>query len=69
MPDELFKTAPEEVTRYFRAKSDRPAFDWRDVASEEHAYAFTVAKATSQDILANIRSAVDDAIVSRAGHP
>ncbi len=65
MADELFKTAPEEVVRYFRSKSDRPAFDWRDVAPEEHAYAYTVAKATSQCILADIRAAMDDAIVNQ----
>jgi len=63
--DDLFATAPEEIVRYFREKADRPSFDWRDVAPEEHAYAFTVAKSAGFDVLADIRAAVDDAVVNR----
>lgn len=62
MDDELFTQAPEEVTRYFEQKGDRPTFDWRDVAPEEHARTFTVAKTAGFDVLADIRAAVDDAI-------
>jgi len=65
MSDELFATAPEEVLRYFRAKQSQPTFDWRDVAPEEHAFAFTVAKSTTHDVLDDIRSALDDAITNR----
>lgn len=53
---------PEEAVAYFRAKGYKPAFSWQDVWGEEHAYAFTVAKATRLDILADIRQAVDVAI-------
>lgn len=62
---ELFKTAPSEVTRYFRSKQAVPTFDWRDIAPEEHAFSWTVAKSVGYDILEDIRSAVDDAIVNR----
>jgi hypothetical protein len=51
-----------EVLRYFRAKGMKPAFDWRDVWGNEHATAFTVAKATKLDVLETLRQAVDDAI-------
>ncbi|WP_273792387.1 phage minor head protein [Brucella anthropi] len=60
---DLFKTAPAEVIRYFDAKHSRPTFDWRDVAPEEHAFAWTVAKSAGFDILDDIRSAMRDAIV------
>lgn len=62
---ELFKTAPREVTRYFDAKETRPTFDWRDIAPEEHAFAFTVAKSTGYDILDDLRAAVGSAIENR----
>lgn len=60
-----FATAPEEVTRYFREKRSSPSFDWRDVAPQEHAFSWTVAKSMEHDILDDIRAAVDDAIVNR----
>jgi Phage Mu protein F like protein len=62
---DLFKTAPDEVVRYFRAKHSRPTFDWRDIAPEEHAFSWTVAKSAGYDILDDIRAAVDAAIVNR----
>lgn len=67
MPDapDLFLTAPAEVTRYFKAKDTVPSFDWRDLAPEEHAYAFTVAKSAGFDVLDDIRAAVDQAIENR----
>lgn len=62
---DLFKTAPAEVVRYFRAKRSIPTFDWRDVAPQEHAFSWTVAKSAGYDILDDIRAATDDAIVTR----
>lgn len=53
---------PPEVLRYFDAKGLKPSFDWRDVWAQEHAYAFTVAKATEMDVLTSIRSEVSKAI-------
>ncbi|MDM7928672.1 phage head morphogenesis protein [Blastomonas fulva] len=53
---------PEEAIAFFRAKGIAFGFDWRDVWQEEHAKAFTVAKAMSRDLVEDIRQAVDDAI-------
>lgn len=54
---------PEHVA-YFRNKADRPAYSYLDVEAEEHAFVFTVAKATKAEVLATIRQAVDDAIAN-----
>lgn len=51
-----------EVSAYFRQKGERPAFRWSEVWGEEHAYAFTVAKATSADVLTAIRGSLQKAI-------
>ncbi|MEP3431763.1 MAG: phage minor head protein [Roseibium sp.] len=53
---------PREVTDYFRQKRSRPAFSWGDVWGEEHAYAFTVAKAVDAELLGAFRSSLDGAI-------
>lgn len=53
---------PEEAIKYFRQKGYKTSFDWREVWQEEHATAFTVAKATRLDILQDIRGAMDNAI-------
>lgn len=53
---------PEEAVAFFRAKGFQIGFDWRDVWGEEHARAFTVAKAMRLDILADIRGAIDEAL-------
>jgi len=62
---DLFKTAPREVTRYFDGKETQPTFDWRDIAPEEHAYAFTVAKSAGYDILDDMKAAIGTAIEHR----
>lgn len=53
---------PAEVRKYLRAKGLTPSWDWDDVWQEEHAAAFTAAKAMGQDVLAALRQAVDAAI-------
>ena len=53
---------PKEALAFFRAKDLRPGFDYRDVFGQEHAYAFTVAKALQLDVLDDIRQAVDRAL-------
>lgn len=60
----MFKLGPvpQEVLNYFRNKGLKVGFDWRDVWREEHAFIFTVAKATQLDVLASIRGALDKAI-------
>ncbi len=55
---------PEEALDFFRAKKLKPGFDYRDTWKEEHQAAFTVAKAMQIDILADIRSALDDALAN-----
>ncbi|MEM1077448.1 MAG: phage minor head protein [Pseudomonadota bacterium] len=54
--------APPEVRNFLANKGVRPSFSWLDVEPEEHAVAFTVAKAMQADILQDIRDAVQEAI-------
>lgn len=56
-----FKTPPE-VTRYFEQKSLAPAFSWQDVWGEEHAHAFTVAKAVELELLTAFKTSLQSAI-------
>ena len=53
---------PKEALDYFRERDLRPGFSYRDVWLEEHAHAFTVAKAMEMDLLADIRAEIDRAI-------
>ena len=53
---------PREALAFFRAKGFAIGFDWRDIWQEEHARAFTVAKAMTRDLLEDIRAALDDAL-------
>ncbi len=50
---------PRDALQYFRAKVPTPEFDWRDIYREEHAHAFTVAKAMQLDVLNSIGEALD----------
>lgn len=51
-----------EVTAYLRQKALRPAFRWSEVWGQEHAHAFTVAKAVQADVLIAIRDSLQTAI-------
>ncbi len=53
---------PKEALTFFRAKGFKIGFDHRDVWAQEHATAFTVAKAMNMDILTAIRGSVDNAL-------
>lgn len=53
---------PKEALRYFRRRDLRPGFDYRDVWLQEHAHAFTVAKAMELDLLDDIRRGLDRAL-------
>lgn len=53
---------PKDALEWFRAKGYRVGFDHRDVWQQEHASAFTVAKAMRLDILEGIRAQVDRAL-------
>lgn len=59
---EPFGLEPKDAVAWFRSKGYRMSFDWRDTWSEQHANAFTVAKAMQLDVLADILEAVDAAI-------
>jgi len=60
-------SAPREVTGYFEGKSLKPAFSWLDVWAEEHAYAFTVAKAVEAELLTGFHDSIAEAIRSGKG--
>ena len=53
---------PKEALEFFRGKGYKIGFDHRDVWREEHAAAFTVAKAMNLDVLSAIRGEVDKAL-------
>lgn len=62
MPVELKPLPPAEAIAFFRGKGLATGFAWEDVWQEEHARAFTVAKAMQRDVLEDIRAAVDRAL-------
>jgi len=54
--------APPEVTAYFQNRQLRPSFSWEDMEPEEHAIAFSVAKAMELDVLEALQGSLRDAI-------
>lgn len=60
-------TTPPEVTGYFADKGLRPAFSWQDVWGQEHAYAFTVAKATELELLTSFKASIGQALATGQG--
>lgn len=61
-PDRLSPLPPAEAIAFFRSKGLAESFAWEDVWQEEHARAFTVAKAMQREVLEDIRAALDDAL-------
>lgn len=53
---------PPEVPRYLADKGLKPRFSWLDVWGEEHAHAFTVAKAVEVELLTAFRDSLKGAI-------
>ena len=53
---------PREALAFLRGKRLRPGFSYKDVWREEHAAAFTVAKAMQLDVLADLHAAVNTAM-------
>ena len=51
---------PQDALKFFKAKELRPAFSHLDVAAEEHALNFTVAKSAGFDILADVKDALEE---------
>ncbi|MBY6243861.1 phage minor head protein [Methylosinus sp. Sm6] len=66
-PVERGFSTPPEVIRYFSDKGLQPAFSWLDVWGQEHAYAFTVAKAVDAELLGLFKSSIQKAIESGQG--
>lgn len=60
----MAKMVPKEALDYIKKKGLKPAFSYQDVWNEEHATAFTVAKAMQIDVLADIKTAVEQAIAN-----
>lgn len=53
---------PDAALNYIKDKKLKVAFSYKDVWNEEHATAFTVAKAMQIDVLSDIKGAVEKAI-------
>ncbi|EFO33231.1 phage Mu protein F like protein [Roseibium sp. TrichSKD4] len=51
-----------EVLSYLDGKTLKPSYHWQDLHGEEHAYAFTVAKADQVAVLTELHEAVEKAI-------
>lgn len=60
-------STPPEVTRYFTDKGLEPKFSWLDVWGEEHAYAFTVAKAVDAELLGLFQNSIRKALEGGQG--
>ena len=56
------KSPPPEAMSYLEAKGFKSGFHWQDVWGDEHAMAFTVAKATQIDALSTLRNEVERAV-------
>lgn len=61
MSDDI-SIVPEEALNWFKSKGLQPGFDYRDVWKEEHSAAFTVAKMTEVDLLADVQQLLADAL-------
>lgn len=58
----LFKLSPALAIKYFRQKGNTYSWDWYEIWQKAHKKTFTVAKVMREDILKDIRSAVDKAL-------
>lgn len=58
----LFKLSPTLAIKYLKKKHNKVSWDWYDIWQEAHNKSFTVAKAMREDILQDIKEAVEKAI-------
>ena len=58
----LFKLAPAVAIKYLKKKYNKVSWDWYDIWQEAHHKSFTVAKAMREDILQDIKDAIEKAI-------
>ena len=61
----LFKLAPSLAIKYFKNKNNKFSWDWYELWQDAHKKSFTVAKVMREDILKDIRSALDKALSER----
>ena len=59
MPIRLRAVPPAEAVAFFRRKFPLRSFDFRDVETEEHAVAFTIAKAMQLDLLRTVQQELE----------
>lgn len=57
-----FDMTPEDAVSYFRSKGYQITDRWQEMLHEAHAKAFTVAKVSKTEVLALIRSGLDEAM-------
>ena len=55
----LFKLAPSLAIKYFKNKNNKFSWDWYELWQDVHKKSFTVAKVMREDVLKDIRSALD----------
>ena len=55
---------PKLAVDYFRSKGYRITWNWQEMSAQAHAQAFTVAKATSLDVLESIQLELDRALAT-----
>jgi uncharacterized protein with gpF-like domain len=53
---------PAEAVAFFEAKGEAVTWDWHELLRQQHGQVFTVAKATSLDVLRAIRDQVSKAV-------
>jgi len=58
----LFKLSPALAIKYFKNKGNKFTWDWYELWQDAHKKAFTVAKVMREDVLKDIRSALDKAL-------
>ncbi len=58
----IFKLQPIIAIKYFKSKKNQLSWDWFDLWQSAHRKSFTVAKAMREDILQDIRDALDKSL-------
>lgn len=58
----LFKLSPAAAIKYFKGKENKLTWDWYELWQDAHKKSFTVAKAMREDVLKDIRSALEKAL-------
>ena len=58
----LFKLAPALAIKYFKNKGNTHTWDWYELWQDAHQKSFTVTKVMREDVLKDIRSALDKAL-------